>query len=266
MGLAKLLVVLLSVTGTDALAYTVNSDDTGLRGWNTASLRVNVALPNCPPSIDMRSVVLQAMQVWNSVPDSKVQLQLGSIESTTSPGNARAGDATDSPIITCDADFAKTTGMDVNTVPGVGGVASNTSSKRIVYGYVILNTQSDAGANIASLSDNKLVIVVAHELGHLLGLGHSSFPAALMYPNITALTRASLSTDDLEGLRHLYPPNGFGDDDELGGGCASIESHESPPPPGSSTPSLRLISFLAYAISGAIGLGLLRRRRQRQAR
>ena len=50
--------------------------------------------------------------------------------------------------------------------------------------------------------------IAAHEFGHVLGLGHSTTPAATMYPS-TGPCNTSLRTldaDDIAGIRSLYPP------------------------------------------------------------
>jgi len=48
-----------------------------------------------------------------------------------------------------------------------------------------------------------LLTVAAHEIGHTLGLAHSSDPKALMYPSYSAPHR-SLGTDDIAGIQSLY--------------------------------------------------------------
>lgn len=53
-----------------------------------------------------------------------------------------------------------------------------------------------------------LETVAVHEIGHLLGLGHSSVEDAIMYPTITSRTRkVELANDDIEGIQWLYGSN-----------------------------------------------------------
>ncbi|KAL1804413.1 hypothetical protein DCAR_0936062 [Daucus carota subsp. sativus] len=47
--------------------------------------------------------------------------------------------------------------------------------------------------------------VVVHEIGHLLGLGHSSVESAIMFPSISSgVRRVELAGDDIEGVQALY--------------------------------------------------------------
>jgi hypothetical protein len=50
--------------------------------------------------------------------------------------------------------------------------------------------------------------VAVHEIGHVLGLGHSSVEDAIMYPSLTAATRkVELAADDILGVQELYGSN-----------------------------------------------------------
>jgi hypothetical protein len=48
------------------------------------------------------------------------------------------------------------------------------------------------------------VAVIAHEIGHALGLGHSEVSEALMYYQIVP-KRSTLGQDDIDGITFLYP-------------------------------------------------------------
>ncbi|MGA7614452.1 MAG: PKD domain-containing protein [Thermoanaerobaculia bacterium] len=59
----------------------------------------------------------------------------------------------------------------------------------------------------AGISSAVLAEIIAHELGHTLGFGHSSDSTALMYANVTGLG-ASLRPDDQNAAKWLYPASG----------------------------------------------------------
>jgi hypothetical protein len=75
---------------------------------------------------------------------------------------------------------------------------------RIVEGDVVVNGGWDGCGLYESFAN--LAEVVTHELGHVLGLGHSAEPEATMAPRAHFDGRgASLRADDMAGLRFIYP-------------------------------------------------------------
>ncbi|EEF42266.1 metalloendoproteinase 2-MMP [Ricinus communis] len=63
-----------------------------------------------------------------------------------------------------------------------------------------------SSSTISSAVD--LESVAVHEIGHLLGLGHSSVEEAIMYPTIPSRTRKiELANDDIQGIQYLYGSN-----------------------------------------------------------
>lgn len=48
--------------------------------------------------------------------------------------------------------------------------------------------------------------VALHEIGHILGLQHTTVAGAVMFPSVSSnSTSRALQPDDLAGIRSLYP-------------------------------------------------------------
>lgn len=63
---------------------------------------------------------------------------------------------------------------------------------------------AEAWSNSGSGQTIDLLSVAIHELGHALGLRHSSEPNAIMYPTYSGPKR-TLHEDDIRGIRAIYP-------------------------------------------------------------
>ncbi|KAK1425836.1 hypothetical protein QVD17_21197 [Tagetes erecta] len=92
----------------------------------------------------------------------------------------------------------------------------------------LIGSRSGSGAVTAM----DLESVAVHEIGHLLGLGHSSVEDAIMFPTISSGERkVELDRDDVEGIQELYGTNpdnngtmgpSFGEREMSRGYCDSV--------------------------------------------
>lgn len=81
-------------------------------------------------------------------------------------------------------------------------VPTSISGKNINGAVLLLN---DTLTNtIDGKSKDEVVALLAHELGHAIGLGHSPVRDSLMY-YLSIPTRRNLGWDDIDGVTYLYP-------------------------------------------------------------
>ena len=85
------------------------------------------------------------------------------------------------------------------------------SSGRISDADVLFNGAGFEFTTSAEVGKFDVQDVATHELGHLLGLDHSGWAGASMYPYVdqSVTLHRSLSLDEVGGLRHAYPSASF---------------------------------------------------------
>lgn len=226
-------------------AFTLNSStNPNFKGWSNPKIEFAINRTGCPANID--SVIEEAFDIWRNVASSKVELKL--VGETTSTGLA-------SPTtIYCEVNFGVTIGgtpADNDSTPGVAQVGP-AGANYADQGLLILNISSGQ-ASINTLDPEVVKIVLAHEIGHILGLGHSHDTSALMYFDASAKGTLSLAQDDIDGVSYLYPRNEVGGDD-LFGGCGTV--HNSKPP----TPLVTSVLFALMSLPFLLALILKARR------
>lgn len=151
------------------------------------------------------ALIDEALQIWNGVPIADIFIFRGA-HVNVSASDVLSGGSPLTPLIVCSSQFSSVTGAPANTVPAA---TVTTPDGRMKLAVIYLNSQAEAAANIANIDRKKLVAMLTHEIGHSLGLGHSSQNEAVMYYSIANKPEAVLTQDDMDGLSYLYPRNEF---------------------------------------------------------
>lgn len=150
-------------------------------------------------------------QYWNKVPTSRLKLEIGRRKSvdpkfnTDNPCNAGGG-CTPNPDLVVSSGILVACNNNAEIFPDarILGVTltNNIKGRRLVGSLILLNDR--AGSRLGDRKEDELVAILAHEIGHAIGLGHSPVTDSLMYYQ-TVPTRRSLGQDDRDGVSYLYP-------------------------------------------------------------
>jgi len=211
----------LLILSASAQAWTLIGANSG--GWTARTLPIYVSTDNCTiPAEKVIAIVDSAIASWNGVPTAEITLRRAELAVPVTAGEFVQGTAPQTPLIFCDPNFSSHIGDgDPEGIPAVTHVSA--VNGHINYGGILLNAEEGMSAELSQLDEAELAITVAHELGHVLGLGHSSDRAALMYYSISSKAAALLTEDDMDGLSYLYPRNEF----QRGAfGCAAVHQPE----------------------------------------
>jgi hypothetical protein len=212
-------------------------------GWTTSTITFDFNPTGCTVSTStLNAIIDEAIEVWNSVPTSGVRLARNTTASSMTRTNFDNGTLT-TPLIVCEANFSGNTGADPDFVPAATQVSTN-STGFLDSALLALNGEGGTSAEISQLTDDLLLVIMAHEIGHVLGLGHSSESDALMYFSVANKTDPVLSVDDMDGLSQLYPRNEFGPGAY---GCAAVHGAR----------SAKSLWWLVACMGMTLGLGRL---------
>ena len=168
---------------------------------------------------DAREIVRFSFALWENVETSTLSfLDLGlldrDVNSPFDPYISGGGQFNDGivPIIFDDDGSLTDVFMGAGASTHVFGFAGSYSPDGVHYqeGYAFLN-----GRTTSSRSDSVNIYreLAAHEIGHMIGLGHSQTSTAgklsLMYPTVQVYAHPQLQPDDQVALSLLYPVDGF---------------------------------------------------------
>lgn len=207
--------IFLMLAGLNTMAFTLNTNFAA--AFPGEEVKVNLATHDCSnlpyTNDEILSMATEGVnKFWNRVPTSKLKIRSGSHVTVSS--DFESGALCSSNTNGCEANPAlsgqsqiliscnsNTTNFSSNGVLAVTANV-NTSGTDIVGSVILLNNRS--GSGLATLSRESFISVLAHEIGHAVGLGHSPVTDSLMYyANIS--NRVSLGEDDMDGITYLYP-------------------------------------------------------------
>ena len=207
--------ILLFLLSFKAYAFTFNNSIEA--GFEDPRIIVNVNGADCENSdLDPDTIYNMAFDAvtdyWNRVPSTSLFLVMGTITEDatntfyTQPICSSTNPCVPNENVKVDKYILISCNNNKENFPS-GNILGLTLPNNISDGYIrgSLFLLNDTKGNVFdSLSRDEIVAVIAHELGHAIGLGHSPTDAALMYYSLVP-KRRSVGIDDMEGVTYLYP-------------------------------------------------------------
>lgn len=203
------------LTSANSLAFTLNTNFAA--AFPGDEVRVNLATHDCSnlpyTNDEILSMASEGVnKFWNRVATSKLKIRRGSHVSVSNDVESDALCISNTNGCDINPTFAGQTEIliscnsNATNFPSNGVLAVtanvNTSGSNINGSVILLNNRS--GSGLASQTRESFISVLAHEIGHAIGLGHSPVTDSLMYyANIA--NRVSLGEDDMDGITYLYP-------------------------------------------------------------
>ncbi len=177
-----------------------------------------------------------AIEFWNGAPHSGLILERG-YDTNYSSAVVLSVTFNEAIIIYCSGNFSGDTGgANADQILGVGFTDDFNNDSKLDKGVLVVNATVGAQASFQNADSATRELTIIHEMGHVLGLGHTTVPGAIMYYSTNGKQEVNLHQDDIDGIRHLYPQNELSGDYFLG--CAKVDSQFN------GTPKLSLILLL----------------------
>lgn len=217
-------------------SYAFTMNNSARLAFGQDEVIVNVAAGLCTQigisDEDLLSIVGKAVDnFWNKAPASRLKLRKGNLinvsglyhsapicqASTNCTPNSALAVSSDI-LITCNDNASN---FPTNSILGIT-IPNNIAAGTIIGSLVMIG--DNVGNQFATKNTNEKTSIIAHEIGHAIGLGHSPVADSLMY-YATRDKRVALGRDDLDGLSYLYPK------EQPFSGCGTIDldSNQNPP-------------------------------------
>ncbi|MFT6070505.1 MAG: hypothetical protein ACJAT2_003187 [Bacteriovoracaceae bacterium] len=229
--MVKILLTLSFLLSTKAFAFTLSVSNGAFFKENVVKINIGDNCQNLGVTSDglLSLAVEAAEQFWNKVPTSRLRLEQGAVIPVAAAFRSDSICTSDNPcipnptlihshevLIACNTNATNFTSTSIIALTVPNGV----SGQNITSSTLLIN--DNAGNQFQSKSRAEQISILAHEMGHAIGLGHSPVTDSLMYYRSIA-TRYRLGWDDIDGITFLYPV------EQPLSGCGSVNLGSNPP-------------------------------------
>lgn len=196
------------------------------RRWNSGKIPIALSTSLLRPSpaikngSEIESAVRSSIDVWRQAADVDFRLSQSDLQNISDPKSK--GDGTSLITIAATAENVVLFPNSSASPPAITRLFLDRRGA-IAEADIVLNPFVQFSTD-GSYGTYDLQTVITHELGHLLGLGHSALPSSSMFTDIgvnaanAAFYGRSLSADDIAAVRRIYGTSSL---DEIC--CGSIE-------------------------------------------
>lgn len=148
---------------------------------------------------------------WNTTPTSRLKLRKGSVVNVSAAYHTdtictASTNCDPNPDLAVSSDILITCNLNATNFPNSSilgiTIPNNISGSNILGALIMINDRADT--QFDTKSNDAKVAILAHEIGHAFGLGHSPVVDSLMY-YATVSQRKALGRDDIDGISYLYP-------------------------------------------------------------